>query len=60
TPIYYTALALHPAFRWRWFEKQWKSRPSWVNNAKRKVQGVPIKRYADSREELVPFYKRGG
>ncbi|RKK34523.1 hypothetical protein BFJ69_g18707, partial [Fusarium oxysporum] len=24
TPIYYTALALHPAFRWGYFENEWK------------------------------------
>ena len=54
TPIYYTALGLHPAFRWRWFEKQWKSRPSWVNNAKRKVQEVWDCEYRDHEDELAP------
>ncbi|KAK8106609.1 restless-like transposase [Apiospora kogelbergensis] len=53
TPIYYAALALHPAFRWRWFEKQWKSRPDWVNNAKRKVQEVWDHEYRDREDGLT-------
>ncbi|KAK8092683.1 restless-like transposase [Apiospora kogelbergensis] len=53
TPIYYAALTLHPAFRWRWFEKQWKSRPDWVNNAKRKVQEVWDHEYRDREDGLT-------
>jgi hypothetical protein len=40
TPIYYTALALHPAYRWNWFKKVWKNKPEWVNKAKTVVQKV--------------------
>jgi hypothetical protein len=46
TPIYYTALALHPAYRWDWFEKVWKNKPEWVNKAKTVVQEVWTKDYA--------------
>ncbi|GJN76000.1 hypothetical protein PLICBS_010111, partial [Purpureocillium lilacinum] len=28
TPIYYVALALHPAFRWGYFENEWKYNPT--------------------------------
>nr|CEG03782.1 unnamed protein product [Fusarium acuminatum CS5907] len=28
TPIYYTAMALHPAFHWDWFDKTWAHKPS--------------------------------
>ncbi|GKU08409.1 unnamed protein product [Fusarium langsethiae] len=34
TPIYYTALALHPAFRWGYFENEWKDNAEWVTKAK--------------------------
>jgi hypothetical protein len=27
TPIYYTALALHPGYSWEYFEEQWADRP---------------------------------
>ncbi|KFA51448.1 hypothetical protein S40293_10230, partial [Stachybotrys chartarum IBT 40293] len=29
TPIYYTSLALHPAYRWGYFETVWSGRPTW-------------------------------
>ncbi|EJP61921.1 transposase-like protein [Beauveria bassiana ARSEF 2860] len=38
TPIYCTALALHPAFRWGYFENEWKDHPDWVVNAKQTVR----------------------
>ncbi|KAJ3568927.1 hypothetical protein NPX13_g6255 [Xylaria arbuscula] len=28
TPIYYTALALHPAYRWDWFDEIWHEKPA--------------------------------
>jgi hypothetical protein len=28
TPIYYMALALHPAYRWGWFKKHWGKHPN--------------------------------
>jgi hypothetical protein len=40
TPIYYTALALHPAYRWKWFERNWSDRPEWIDEAKRIVHDV--------------------
>ncbi|KJZ69742.1 hypothetical protein HIM_10853 [Hirsutella minnesotensis 3608] len=40
TPIYYTALALHPAYRWGYFETVWSGRPTWVSKAKDVVQSV--------------------
>ncbi|RYC79205.1 hypothetical protein BFJ63_vAg17916 [Fusarium oxysporum f. sp. narcissi] len=40
TPIYYTALALHPAFRWGYFEYEWKDNTKWVMKAKQMVREV--------------------
>jgi hypothetical protein len=40
TPIYYTALALHPAYRWDWFEETWGKKPDWVIKAKAIVHKV--------------------
>jgi hypothetical protein len=40
TPFYYTALALHPAYRWNWFKKTWKEKPDWVLKAKAIVHKV--------------------
>ncbi|KFA68053.1 hypothetical protein S40285_09700, partial [Stachybotrys chlorohalonatus IBT 40285] len=33
TPIYYTSLALHPAYRWGYFETIWSGWPTWVSKA---------------------------
>ncbi|RYC76707.1 hypothetical protein BFJ63_vAg20416, partial [Fusarium oxysporum f. sp. narcissi] len=38
TPIYYVALALHPAYRWGWFEEHWGKHPDWIATAKEMVQ----------------------
>lgn len=40
TPIYYVSLALHPAFRWGWFEKNWADNPDWITTARDKVEEV--------------------
>ncbi|KAF6517647.1 hypothetical protein HZS61_003208 [Fusarium oxysporum f. sp. conglutinans] len=40
TPIYYTALALHPAFRWGYFENEWKDNTKWVMKAKQMIREV--------------------
>jgi hypothetical protein len=45
TSIYYTALALHPAYRWDWFEETWKEKPDWVIKAKAIVHKVWKKDY---------------
>jgi hypothetical protein len=40
TPIYYTSLALHPAYRWGYFETVWSERSAWISKAKDVVQSV--------------------
>lgn len=40
TPIYYAGLALHPAYRWKWFERNWTDRPEWIDEAKNMVHDV--------------------
>jgi hypothetical protein len=47
TPIYYAAVALHPAYRWGWFEQSWSRHPDWIRTAKRMVQQVWEERYRD-------------
>ena len=46
TPIYYTAMALHPAYRWDWFDETWAHKPSWVEKAKEIVADVWLADYA--------------
>ncbi|EXU94519.1 hypothetical protein X797_012410, partial [Metarhizium robertsii] len=45
TPIYYTSLALHPAYRWGYFETVWSGRPAWISKAKDIVQSVWDREY---------------
>lgn len=45
TPVYYAAIALHPAYRWGWFESTWEHRPDWIEKAKQLVQEVWDKKY---------------
>jgi hypothetical protein len=45
TPIYYSALALHPAYRWDYFEEQWDGHPEWVVKAKEIVKDVWVTDY---------------
>lgn len=47
TPIYYTAVALHPAYRQGWFEQSWAHNPDWIRTAKRMVQQVWDEAYRD-------------
>ncbi|KAG6989577.1 putative AC transposase [Fusarium oxysporum f. sp. conglutinans] len=48
-PIYYTSLALHPAYRWGYFETVWSGRPAWISKAKdvRTQYYSPFERYKD-------------
>lgn len=46
TPIYYVALALHPAYRWDYFEEVWQTKPDWIDAAKAKVLEVWASDYA--------------
>jgi hypothetical protein len=46
TPIYYTALALHSAYRWDCFEEIWKEKPELITKAKAIVHEVWIRDYS--------------
>ncbi|KAF4472338.1 restless-like transposase [Fusarium albosuccineum] len=46
TPIYYTTMALHPAYRWDWFDETRAHKPSWVEKAKEMVADVWLSDYA--------------
>jgi hypothetical protein len=39
-------MALHPAYRWDWFDKTWAHKPSWVEKAKEMVADVWLSDYA--------------
>ncbi|KAM4060430.1 transposase-like protein [Hirsutella rhossiliensis] len=39
-PIYYSAIALHPALRLQWFEEAWAQRPECVAEARRIVRAI--------------------
>ena len=47
TPIYYAAVALHPAYRWGWFEQVWAQNPDWIRSAKSMIQQVWEEAYRD-------------
>ncbi|KAM0708864.1 hypothetical protein Q7P35_002900 [Cladosporium inversicolor] len=34
TPIHRAAVLLHPRMKWRWFEKYWRSKPEWIEDAR--------------------------
>ena len=39
TPVYYAAIALHPKFRWEYFDRIWEElHPDWIVDAKEKVR----------------------
>lgn len=57
TPIYDTAMALHPAYRWDWFDETWAHKPSWVEKAKEMVADVWLSDYA--RLEVRTSSSRG-
>lgn len=46
TPIYYAAMALHPAYRWDWFEEMWQAKPEWIEKAKSLVHDAWLADYA--------------
>lgn len=46
TPIYYAVLALHPAYRWDWFESTWVDRPDWISKAKSMVSDLWLTEYS--------------
>jgi hypothetical protein len=54
TPIYYVALALHPAYRWGWFEEHWGKHPNWIATAKEMVQEVWETEYRNLEVVLSP------
>ncbi|KAG7004109.1 3-ketosteroid 1-dehydrogenase helE [Fusarium oxysporum f. sp. conglutinans] len=55
TPIYYTALALHPAFRWGYFENEWKDNTEWVMKAKQMVRECGNRTTVTCRWSGVPW-----
>ena len=37
TPIYRAAVFLHPRLKWRWFERYWETKPTWIAAARKAV-----------------------
>ena len=63
SPVYYASVALHPAYRWDYFEHLWADTPEWIDRAKASVQKLWDTEYKslevsirDDNEE--PFPKR--
>lgn len=50
TPLYRAAVLLHPRMKWRWFERHWEGRDSWIAEAKRVVKEL----WSDYKDKLVP------
>jgi hypothetical protein len=40
TSVYRAAVFLHPRLKWRWFEKQWATKPEWIAAARESVGGL--------------------
>jgi hypothetical protein len=50
--LYRAALALHPSFRFDWFEDNWHTKPAWIDAAKVAIEGLfhqYVKQYAVER-----------
>lgn len=54
TPVYYASIALHPAYRWAFFDSQW-DRTDWVVTAKKLVQDVWEEEYKVREVERTAF-----
>ena len=40
TPVYYAAVALHPKYRFKYFEEWWSHNPPWIESAKEIVRNL--------------------
>jgi hypothetical protein len=63
TPVYYAAIALHPAYRWGYLEDGWADRPDWIETAKSLVEGLYRSQYeprivSRGRERGEPVTKK--
>lgn len=54
TPVYYASIALHPAYRWAFFDSEW-DRTDWVVTAKKLVQDVWEEEYKVREVERTAF-----
>jgi hypothetical protein len=39
-PVYYAAVALHPKYRFKYFEEWWSNHPAWIQSAKDSVRDL--------------------
>jgi hypothetical protein len=37
TPVHRAAVLLHPRLKWRWFERYWSSKPSWIADTRASI-----------------------
>ncbi|RKK77084.1 hypothetical protein BFJ70_g17600 [Fusarium oxysporum] len=63
TPVYYAAIALHPAYRWGYFEDVWADRLDWIQTAKSLVEELYRSHYepriiSRDRERGEPVTKK--
>lgn len=63
SPAYYAAVALHPAYRWQFFNETWEEKPQWIHDAKASVQKVWDDEYDQTNREsqaAEPTHKKRG
>jgi hypothetical protein len=46
SPVYVAVVVLHPGLKWKWLEKAWPGRPSWISRARVEVNKLWLE-YAD-------------
>jgi hypothetical protein len=52
SPVYVAAVALHPAYTWRWVRSKWKGRPDWITHSQHAVRQFWLKHYAQIDVEM--------
>ena len=64
SPVYYTAVALHPRWRWRWLKGKWASQQDWITEARGIVKDLWDNEYKkrpipDSTTAYAPSRAKG-
>jgi hypothetical protein len=54
TPAYLLSIFLHPHYKYRWFERHWGSRPSWLKRAKDQIHEAYETAKREHSDDLPP------
>ena len=52
SPVYVATVVLNPQLKWSFFEQHWRTRPTWIAEARRMVKQLWITRYRDQISTL--------